>query len=252
VTKVLFRFGMVGESGLITLTGPKRPDSPSGTATWLNELKAKFNSNPSDLTDQYTCEIELANGAPQFTAADRSEEAVVIYLVDNDLLERRGVETAIKQNPHRGLIAALVAGGLLNPLQISRQVTALVLQSILDAFSWREGQFAFYRGASCTGESFPSELTTTELIHKGTHTLPSQLLDGYFADIADRRLTPNRKPPARIDAFPPNATLLAIYRALGAGRPVAETLKKSAHWGSPDKIRQALYTLLECEMAVLL
>lgn len=252
VTKVLFRFGMVGESGLITLTGPRRPDSPTSTATWLNELKAKITNSQSDAVDQYTCEIALANGVPQLTAADRSEEAVIVYLIDQELLDRRGVETALRQHPHRGLIAALVAGGLLNPLQISRQVTALVLQSVLEAFSWREGQFAFYRGRGCTGEAFPTELTATQLIHKATNTLPSQLLDDYFTPIAGSRVSPNRKPPARIDAFPPDPALVDLYRALGAGRNVAETLKKSAHLGSPDRIRQALYMLLECEMAELI
>ncbi|MCK5795697.1 MAG: protein kinase, partial [Deltaproteobacteria bacterium] len=131
VTKVLFRFGLVEESGVLTLTGPERGGAHSEHHSWLHNLIADASKRAaSPLSEQRTCEILLEEGQPRLIAADRSEESLIAHLLTNGQLERDDVKTAVLANPHRSLVAALLAAGQLAPLQISRHVTSYVMETV--------------------------------------------------------------------------------------------------------------------------
>ena len=252
VTKVLFRFSRVKESGLLTLTGPEPAGKRGQVIRWLGELKKKANSTwEISSAAGRTCEIQLTDGKPDLASADRSEAGLVAFLVSNGELPRKEVAMAVMEHPQRKLIAALLSAGLLAPLQISRHVSAFVMASVFDTFSWHEGSFAFYRGRQCTSEAFLTDLDAIELIVKGIAHLSEEALDAYLQRVATRTLVPNRKPPVSIKSFSPDDLLLNVYRSTGASLTVEETIARDQTYGPRLRIKQAMYLLLECDLALL-
>ena len=252
VVKVLFRFSRVKESGLLALTGPE-PTGAQGEATrWLRDLRKRVGA-VWDATSSAgrTAEIQLTQGKPDLAAADRSEAALVAYLLATNELTRKNVQMAVLEHPGRKLIAALLAAGLLAPLQISRHVSSFVMASVFDTFSWHEGRFAFSRGKTCTSEAFLTDLDANEMVVKGIATLPEPMLDAYIAKVGSRKVAPNRKPPVSIKAFSPDDTLLNVYRSTGAQLTVKETVDRDLKYGLPIRVKQAMYLLLECDLALL-
>ena len=255
MAKVLFRFCVVREDGLLSLSGPEPSGEQQETLAWLNGLKERLSpaweATVANSSTGRTCELHFTKGKPDLATADRSELALVAYLVCSGTLAKAKVDMAVRANPQRRLIAALLAAGLLAPLQVSRHVSAFVLDNILATFSWNEGSFAFYRGKECTGEAFMIDLGAEELLVKGISTIPESFLDVYLGRLAKRRVAPNRKPARSIKVFKPDDVLLSVYRSLGAGLTVHETLARNLTIGDRRRIKQALYLLIECDLALL-
>jgi serine/threonine protein kinase len=252
VTKVLFRFAVVEEGGLLVLTGPKHTGKQAELLEWLHDIQMRANATiTTEGTTARTCEIHLLNGQPHLASADRSEEALIAYLIRSDILSSHRVEMAIRNNPHRRPIAALLAAGAIAPLQVSRHVVAFVLESIFDTFGWIDGTFAFYRDREAPGESFPTGQDAMELVVNGVSHLSEAFIDGYFQQLSGYSIVANRMPPARIERFHPDPLLLEVYRSLGTAQPVDDAVTACGLMGEPLKAMQALYLLIECELASL-
>jgi eukaryotic-like serine/threonine-protein kinase len=254
VAKVLFRFAVVEETGLLALTGPKASGQQAELMEWMHTIQMRANATITTKnggSTHRTCEIHLLEGQPHLASADRSEEALLAYLIRIDELSQHRVEMAIKTNPQRRPVAALLASGSLAPLQVSRHVTAYVKENIFDTFSWSEGDFAFYREKEMDSESFPTGLEATEMVKEGVAALSDQFLDGYFAQLAAREVMANRTPPTRIERFNPDDLLLGLYRMLGTSRTVEDLVAASTELGEPLQVKQNLYLLIECELAAL-
>jgi serine/threonine protein kinase len=252
VAKVLFRFGLVEESGLLTLTGPERGGAHAEHRHWLHELISDASKrNLPPLAEQHTCEVLLEEGQPRLMAADRSEESLITHLLANGHLEAEDVKVAVLANPHRSLVAALLAAGQLAPLQISRYVTSYVLDTVLATFSWSSGDFAFYRGRSLDHESFPTGMELPQLLVKGVGSMQDPALDDYFEQLRGSRVIPSQTPPTHIDAFAPDDLMLSVYRSIGRGYEVFDTIKGCAGYGDLTEVKRALYLLIECELAEL-
>ena len=252
VAKVLFRFAVVEESGLLVLGGPKHAGKHAALLDWLHDIQLSANATiTGEGAESRTCEIHLLDGQPHLATADRSEEALIAYLIQSDILSSHRVELAIKSNPHRRPIAALLAAGALAPLQISRHVVAYVLESVFDTFGWEDGTYAFYRAKQAPAESFPTGQDAMERVVNGVSHLSEAFVERYFQRLGDHGLVANRMPPARIDSFPATPTLLEVYRGLGSPRPVADAVAACGLMDQPLDALQALYLLIECELATL-
>jgi serine/threonine protein kinase len=254
VAKVLFRFAVVEETGLLALTGPKASGRQAELMEWLHTIQMRANATITTKNGgsaHRTCEIHLLEGQPHLASADRSEEALLAFLIRMDELSEHRVEMAIKTNPQRRPVAALLASGSLAPLQVSRHVTAYVKENIFDTFSWVEGDFAFYREKEMDSESFPTGLEATEMVKGGVGALSDEFLAGYFAQLAGREVMANRTPPTRIERFNPDDLLLGLYRMLGTSRTVEDLVAASTELGEPLQVKQNLYLLIECELAAL-
>ncbi|MBW2732739.1 MAG: DUF4388 domain-containing protein, partial [Deltaproteobacteria bacterium] len=251
VAKVLFRFGLANESGLLTITGPEATGPQAEHWDWIRKLRADLTrQEPQAKHKERSCEIRLDEGQPQLIAADRSEEALAAHLIIAGHIEREAIEDALRAHSHRGVIAALLTAGVLSPLHISRHVTAYVLEMVLDTFSWEEGSFAFYRGREPEHQSFPSGLDLMELLHRGVQSIPEPFLDRYIDRLGPVHVGRAETPPAQLDTFVPNQLLRHLYQLL-AGATIAETLQRGAVLGPPLALKRALYTLVECELAEL-
>ena len=252
MAKVLLRFGVVGETGRLTITGPERPGAFKEHLGWLNELLAQVSKQPLvRRPHEQTCEIRLEQGQPKRAAADRSEAALVAHLLTEGDLERDDVEGAVKAHSHRGLVTALINVGKLSPLQISRQVTAYVLDSTLSAFAWQAGTFAFHRGKTTTTESFPTGMDFVELIRKGIAAIPDQVFIDYVATMEGLSLQIVGNPPASLAAFQPGQEVYQLYRALSTTPNAEQALQACAGTAPLPALRRALYTLVECEFVSL-
>ena len=250
VTKVLFRFAVVEETGLLVLTGPKLTGKQAELLEWLHDIQMRAGATitTKGATDR-TCEIHLLDGQPHLASADRSEEALIAYLIRSDILSSHRVEMAIRNNTHRRPIAALLAAGALAPLQVSRHVVAFVLESVFDTFAWTDGSFAFYRDREAPQESFPSGQDAMELVVNGVSHLSDAFIEGYFQQLSGFHIVANRMPPARIERFHPDPLLLDVYRTLGTSQPIEDAITACSLLGDQIKAMQALYLLIECELA---
>jgi hypothetical protein len=252
VTKVLFRFFLVSENGLLCLTGPQPTGEQAELCEWLRQIILRSGASPTTPeTESRTCEIHLMDGQPHLASADRSEEALVAYLIRNDIISKHRVEMVIKGSPHRRPISALLSAGTLSPLRVSRHVTSFVLSNVLDTFSWSEGDFAFYRGKTAPDESFPTGQSAMGLILQGISRLPESLLDSTLSSLIGYHVVANETPPASIELFQLDQEQMSIFQSLASARPLDDALTMCMPLAEPLKVKQTLYLLIECEMVSL-
>ncbi len=251
VLKVIFRFAVVKETGLLTLSGPELlGDDHAEHLEWISGLRRATGVVPAAQSVR-TCEVHLQQGVPHLVAADRSEESLVAHLLAVGEVDRSRVERALKSQRHRGAVAALLAEGLVTPLQVSRFVTSFVQKSVTESFDWTEGDFAFFRGRDCSHEAFPTGLGPLSFIWQGTEAIRAETLEAYFRPLAGRPIGANPAPPALIEDFPHDPRLRGVYNALGQPRSPEVLVAGCVALGSRPEVMRALYTLLESEVALL-
>lgn len=253
VAKVLFRFAIVEETGLLVLTGPRPAGKQAEYLEWINRIqtRAQATITSTPLEQPRTAEIHLMQGKPHLAAADRSEEALVAYLLATEELSEHRVELSLKNNPHRRPISALLAAGAIAPLQVSRHVTAFVLETVHETFCWDEGEFAFYREREASEESFPTGKEALDLVRDGVFALPEAYLERYFQRLSGYNIVVNRTPPVRVEQFGLDPVYIDLYRTMVAAIPLDESLAACAQLTDPLRARQALHLFIECELASL-
>ncbi len=251
VTQVLYKCMLDEESGLMVLSGPESAGRQAEVLDWLRFLQASSRAETdSAREDGRTCSIHLMNGQPHLASADRNEEALVAFLIRTDVLSEEKVEKSIRSSPQRKPVAALLAEGVLAPLQVLRHLTAFVLDSVLETFAWLEGDFAFYRGKENPSEAFPTGLEAMELISKGIANILEPDLDNYFQQLSGMRVFLNPKPKKQIEDFGMNEMLHAAHRELEIARPVEEALQAFSSHADSLAAKQMLYMFLECDLAL--
>ena len=251
VTQVLYKCLLEEESGLMVLSGPESAGRQAEVLDWLRFLQASSRSETdSTREDGRTCSIHLLKGQPHLASADRNEEALVAFLIRTGVLSEEKVEKSIRSSPQRKPVAALLAEGVLAPLQVLRHLTAFVLDSVLETFAWPQGDFAFYRDKENPSEAFPTGLEAMELIAKGIANIMEPNLDEYFQQLYGMRVFLNPKPRMKIEDFGSSEMLLAAHRELEVARPVEEALQAFSTHGDSLAAKQALYLFLECDLAL--
>lgn len=247
--KVLWRFSVANESGLLTLSAARTNPRRQALCEWIHEVRRRAgarSTSPSSAVQ--TCELQLVHGQPQLIAADRSEECLVAFLIDDGQLDKGSVARALASQPHRNITSVLLAAELVAPLQLSREVTRVVTEAVIDSFGWQQGRFTFARRGSCTHEAFLCDRQVTDLIAEGVSRIDQQTMLAYAQRLGSRRVAANPRPPAPISAFAKLPDLLALYQACRDGKPASALL------GSGDdrlSRARALYMLVECEIVAL-
>jgi len=247
VTRVLYRLCVAGESGLLTVSGPGtvgRQAEIQGRIAALQDRLGAATDRPG--ADRRTCQIELASGQPTLVSADRSEEALAAYLVRVGVVSEDRLATRIVEHPTLCPVSALVASGELAPLQLSRQLSSFVQWSVLSAFSWGSGSYAFRREASGT-EGFPSTYRGLELIAKGVSYIEELALDGYLARLAGRKLVVNAVASATVEGLGTLAPCREVHATFAAPRTTAQVIEACATFDA-RRVKQALYLLIESEL----
>lgn len=103
--------------------------------------------------------IYLVEGRPEFVASTVRSELLGEFLVTQGICLRMEVEMALALMPRYGgrLGDALVGLGALRPVQLFRAISGQVRARLLEAFTWREGEWAFVEDARSHEEAFPIE-----------------------------------------------------------------------------------------------
>jgi len=245
LARVLFRFMVAKEDGLLVLTGPGLAGPQKEIHDWLTrvQLQARAASD-SHPTSRRTCHVHLLSGQPDLISADRSEEDIAAHLVRVGLVSRAKLSKAVRANPTLKPVTALVATGNIVPLQLARQLASFVQWSVLDAFGWITGSYAFFRGRVCD-DGFPTTYRGYEIVAKGASSLTGEALDSHFARIRGK-LAIKRSPVSAEEIFPA-PPVPQILRAL-AEQPLAPAEVLAQVKADPLHIKQALYVLTECEL----
>jgi serine/threonine-protein kinase len=196
-------------------------------------------------------EIYLVNGTPQAVNSSFPGERFGEYLVGKGVLRGPDLERALTMLPHYAgkLGDTLVGLGLMKPLDVFRWLSQQVRDRMNDVFAWREGSFAFYRGAVNEQESFPLGLDSFEMLGAGVLNLPSQLLERGFSTMLDFRPSASGRTHISPDAFRLGPTPGEVLRLLDGERTLRDWM---AHFTTPGELLtflRSLYLLVETDLA---
>jgi serine/threonine protein kinase len=247
VTEVLFRLYIAAENGTLVLRGPRRSAAVEDLPARV-QARARAGASDRDEEGWLSCQIHIEEGQAHLLCAERSEDEFLRYVIGRNIVAPEQVEAAAAIDPQRPL-AVLVGSGVLGPLQFSRQVGSFVTERVVCALGWTEGQYAFYRDRAPNAEFLPSGMSTLELIARGVNGFDHASLEPYFSRLRSCQIGPSRSPLAGIERLEPNPLLLEVFSRLEPLQPLPELLEGCAGLGDPLRVQQALYLLLECQLA---
>ena len=219
VTRVLFRLCLARESGL-----------------------AVFTSSRSQ-----TCQIGLEQGLVRRICADRTEQGLADHLLRTGLLQPQVLAEAVQARPGSGPITALVQCEKMLPLQISRQLSPFAQWSVLEAFGWGDGAYAFHRHQPCA-EEHTTAYQGLELLARGVSHLDDKHLDVRLGWLTGRSLQLGSQTPLTAEQLMPGPPMPQIASALERPCTMDQVLSSCSRFGA-RRVKQALYLLMECELA---
>ncbi|MFW6051269.1 MAG: protein kinase domain-containing protein [Myxococcota bacterium] len=195
--------------------------------------------------------IYLVEGRPEFVASTDKRELLGEYLVRQGLCLRMEVEMALALLPRYGgrLGDALVGLGVLRPVQLFRAITDQVRERFLEAFRWRQGQWAFVPGERSHEETFPVGQDPYELLRDAAMQAHPEELEAALAPVHEKVLDRVREPTVAVDA----------YRMAEAWRRLIEQVRGDATFGAilareltrgvdVEDVYRAFYLALSCEL----
>jgi serine/threonine-protein kinase len=162
-------------------------------------------------------EVYLVDGDPQYVASNLPEELFGQYLVQRGVIAEGELSMVLSVLPRFNgkLGAALVGLKLLRPMQVLRHLTHQVRQKLLNAFTWEQGSFAYYRGKLYEEEAAPLGLDAYEVIGAGVDAIPGEVLSRRVEPLIDAHLCAASTP-----LVPPE-----VFRQGGRARQVFDKLK---------------------------
>jgi serine/threonine-protein kinase len=129
-------------------------------------------------------EVYLVQGRPEYVSSNVGAEMFGEFLVRERVLSRADVDRALARLPAHGgrLGEALIGLGLLQPLEVVRQIASQVRAKLLELFQWRGGRYSFFRGARAPKGWFPLGLDPIGIVCEGVrHGTPLSELSAWFA-----------------------------------------------------------------------
>lgn len=130
-------------------------------------------------------EVYLSNGVPEFVTSNLQSELLGEFLVRRELVSRSELDMALAVMPRfEGRLGdTLTALGLVEPVQLFREIGAQVQEKLLDLFSWSSGKAEFFRGVPRPQSAFPLGLDAWRMLARGIERriakgLEDELLEG--------------------------------------------------------------------------
>ncbi len=132
-------------------------------------------------------EVYLSEGVPEFVSSNVASELLGEFLVTRGLVARDELDLALAVMPRfEGRLGeTLVALGLVDPVQLVREIGAQVEERVLELFEWTSGRAEFYRGVPRPSEGFPLGIDPWRLLRRG---IERRLALGLEADLVEGRL----------------------------------------------------------------
>jgi len=147
--------------------------------------------------------IYFVEGRPEFVASTDKTELLGEWLVATGLCLRMEVEMALALLPKYGgrLGDALVGLGVLRPVELFRAISAQVRARYLEAFRWREGDWAFVPDVRSHEETFPLGHDALELLRDAALQAHPEELEAALAPVRERVLRAVPSPPSSLHAY---------------------------------------------------
>jgi len=162
--------------------------------------------------------VYFVDGRPDFVASTVREELLGHYLVEKGVCLPMEVDMGLAVLPqHKGRLGdALVALGVLRPVELYRAVANQVRGRYLDAFGWRRGEFLYVRGPQSREETYPIEQDAHVLMRDACMALHSTELEAALAPLWEKVLTlPPSSQAALTSYLLPDSWVWVIQQARG-------------------------------------
>lgn len=147
--------------------------------------------------------VYFVGGRPDFVASNDRNELLGEFLVERGYCLPMELEMGLAVLPQHGgrLGDALVAIGVLRPVELYRAVTEQVRARYLDTFRWRTGEWRYVRGAASQEETYPIEQDAQVLMRDAAAQLDPSELEAALTPAWERVLRPVEAPPASLDTY---------------------------------------------------
>jgi eukaryotic-like serine/threonine-protein kinase len=202
-------------------------------------------------TEHRRKKIYFVDGRPEFVASTDKRELLGEFLVREGLCLRMEVEMALALLPRYGgrLGDALVGLGVLRPVQIFRAISDQVRERFLDAFRWRQGQWAFVPGERSHEETFPIGKDPYELLRDAALEAHPEELEAALAPICERLLVPSEDRSAPLAAYRmPDSWQRLIERVRGDATFSAILARELTSGADAEDVYRAFYLALSCDL----
>ncbi len=130
-------------------------------------------------------EVYVENGVPVFVTSNVQSELLGEFLVRRSLVSRAELDMALAVMPRfEGRLGdTLTALGLVEPVQLFREIGLQVQEKLLELFGWRVGKAEFFRGVPQPQSAFPLGLDAWRMLARGVERriaagLERDLLEG--------------------------------------------------------------------------
>jgi serine/threonine-protein kinase len=130
-------------------------------------------------------EVYLEKGVPVFVTSNLQSELLGEFLVRRSLVSRAELDMALAVMPRfEGRLGdTLTALGLVEPVQLFREIGLQVQEKLLELFGWRIGKAEFFRGVPQPKSAFPLGLDAWRMLSRGVERriaagLERELLEG--------------------------------------------------------------------------
>jgi hypothetical protein len=196
-------------------------------------------------------EIFLLNGDPHYVASNLAEELFGQYLVEKKVISNGELSMALAMLPHFDgkLGNALVGLKLLRPMQVLRHLTQQVRQKLLNAFTWRDGSYAYYKGKRYDQEAAPLGLDAFEVIGSWIKKMPYDLLEKSIEPLLKARPYGVKPPPVPPEVFRLGRGVREIYERLDGQLPLGELLQLHHEADKRGFFAKVVYLLVETGLA---
>jgi serine/threonine-protein kinase len=147
--------------------------------------------------------VYFVDGRPEFVASTDRRELLGEFLVARGYCLRMEVDMALALLPRYGgrLGDALVGLGVLRPVHLFRAIAEQVRERMLEAFRWRQGNWAFVDGLRSHEETFPMGYDPFELLRDAVLRAHPAELEAALSPMRELVLRPTQRPPVALRVF---------------------------------------------------
>lgn len=195
-------------------------------------------------------EIYLVDGDPHFVASNLPEELLGQYLVQKGVISEGELAMALAMLPHfEGKLGSTLIGlKLMRPVQVLRHLTHQVRLKLVNAFTWDQGDYAFFRGQRAEQEAAPLGLDAFGMIGAGVGALSAEAVERRLEGVM-RRCVAAAPSPVPPEVFRLGAQGRAVYDKLDGRHSVGQMAALYDNLEQRKVFLQAIYLFLECKLA---
>ncbi len=195
--------------------------------------------------------VYFVDGRPDFVASTRRDELLGDYLVETGKCLPMELDMALAVLPQHGgrLGDALVALGVLRPVELYQAVAGQVRARYLEAFRWRNGHWLYVRGAQSQEQTYPIEQNAQVLMRDAATELHPSELESALTPLWEKVIAPAHNAPAPLSAYQVPDTWRWVLHQVKGTATVGHIFSASQKGGvDPVDALRALFLGISCQI----